>query len=402
MHILIIADVYPPEVSSAANLMKELAGGFLNIGDDVTMVTSYPRHYLRENKKGISVVSEENGIRVIRVKTLPLHNVNFIIRGISQLILPFLFFTKIKKYINKKIDAVIVYSPPLPLGIVGKMVKNRYGAKFVLNVQDIFPQNAIDLGILRNKLLIELFEKMEQYVYKNADAITFNSEGGRKFLIEKKNVPEQKISTLLNWVNISEYQKFKNTSFREKYGLENKFIFLFAGVMGPAQGLRYVIDIAERVADLDDIAFLFVGEGTEKENIKKLVKEKSISNVYFQSFVSKEEYPALVSNSDVGIVCLSAENKTPFLPGKFQGYMAAAKPIVAFLNKESDGFNLIEKATCGYAACSDNIEEGEKIVRKIFEERGKIDELGENGFKYAKENLSLEGAVEKFCEIIRK
>ena len=129
MKILIIADVYPPEVSSAAHLMKELAEGLKNRGHKITVATSYPRHYLTEESKGKSfgIFESEDGIDIIRVKVLPHHKINFIIRGISQLTLPFLFFRKIKKFV-KEIDAVIVYSPPLPMALAGGMVKRKYGA----------------------------------------------------------------------------------------------------------------------------------------------------------------------------------------------------------------------------------------------------------------------------------
>src|SRR3990167_9738796 len=151
MKILIVADVYPPEVSSAANLMKELAEGLKKKGHNVWVVTAYPKYYLSKELEGqkFELFSDENGIKVIRVKTLPLKKVNFIIRGVSQLILPFLFFFKIKKYICEKLDVAIIYSPPLPLALVGVMIKRHYGAKFILNIQDLFPQNAIDLGVLK-------------------------------------------------------------------------------------------------------------------------------------------------------------------------------------------------------------------------------------------------------------
>src|SRR3989344_9181151 len=120
-NILIAADVYPPEVSSAANLMQELAEGLKKRGHNVWVVTSYPKHYLPKEfqERVFDEFHEENGVKIIRVKILPLRKVNFIIRGISQLLLPFLFFHKAKKYITGNIDAVIVYSPPLPLAFVG-------------------------------------------------------------------------------------------------------------------------------------------------------------------------------------------------------------------------------------------------------------------------------------------
>jgi glycosyltransferase involved in cell wall biosynthesis len=405
MKILIVADVYPPEVSSAAHLMHELAHGLSRAGHSVSVLTSYPRHYLTEESKDkkFEIVSSDDGVTVIRIKTLPLHKVNFIIRGISQILLPIIFSIGAKKHMKESPDAVIVYSPPITLGLVGKFVKKRYGTKFLLNIQDIFPQNAIDLGILKNKPIIKFFELIEKVVYTSADVITFHSDGGKKFLIEKKNVPENKIVTLHNWVDADEYVNLKkNISFRDRYGLQGKFIFLFAGIMGPAQGLEFLVRVAERVSDLKDIVFLLVGDGTEKGKIERLIEEKNIKNIEIRPFISKDEYPYLVKDSDVGIVCLSSDNKTSFVPGKFLGYMAAGKPVVSFLNKESDAFALVKEAQCGYAGRSDDVEEGEKIVRKIYTEKQKLNEYGINGLTFVKKHLTLEACVKKIEELLKK
>ncbi|MFA5083888.1 MAG: glycosyltransferase family 4 protein [Candidatus Paceibacterota bacterium] len=403
MRILIVADVYPPEVSSAANLMQELAEGLTKRGHKVAVATSYPKHYLTTEgaARAFNIFSVENGVEVIRVKTLPLHKVNFVIRGISQLTIPFLFFNKVKKFIKGKIDAVIVYSPPLPLALIGDMVKRRYGAKFILNIQDIFPQNAVDLGILKNKFLIKFFEDMEKEIYRSADKITFHSEGGRRFLIEKKNVPPDKIITMHNWVDLDSYRNLaKNISFRKEYNLEGKFIFLFAGILGPAQGLEFLLDVAQKTADLKDVVFLLVGDGMEKDKIEKIIKERFLTNVVVKPFVSKEDYSYLVKDADVGVVCLSIKNKTPFIPGKFLGYMAAAKPILAFLNKESDAFALTEETNCGYAVQSDNLEEAVAAARKMYAEKEKLPQLGRNGFVYAENNLALDVCLAKIEKIL--
>ena len=322
MKILIVADVYPPEVSSAANLMVELAQGLKHRGHQVTVVTAYPKHYLTEAMKGQEFPErvEEHGVEVIRVKILPHHKVNFVLRGISQLTMPFLFFLKTRKYVSGKVDAAIVYSPPLPLGLIGKMLKYRYGAKIVLSLQDIFPQNAVDLGVMKNKIVIKFFELIEQIVYRTVDKITFHSEGGRNFLITKKHVPSEKIAMIPNWIDFAPFEKIANPiSFRERYVLKDKFIILFAGILGPAQGAEFIVEVARRVSDLKDLVFLLVGDGMEKPKVEHLVKEHHLHNIVLKPFVSKEEYPSLVEDVDVGLVCLSSKNKTPFVPGKFLG-----------------------------------------------------------------------------------
>lgn len=405
MKTLIIVDVYPPEISSASKLIYELAHGLKASGDEVFVATTFPRNYLADGvpEGGFKEFSNEDGISVIRVKTPPLKKVNFVVRGISQLLLPFLVFRKVKKYITSDLDNVIVYSPPLPLAAAGFLVKKRYGAKFMLNLWDIFPQNAIDLGILKNKIAIKMFEAIEKFAYKKADILTFHAEHGKQFLIEKKGIPAEKIFLLPHWVDFSPYEKSPIRDFRREYELEGKFTLLFGGVMGPAQGLEFLIEVANRVKDLKDIVFLLVGDGMEKEKISAMVKNYNLQNVIIKNFVSVDDYPDLVASADAGIVCLSPKNKTPFVPGKFMGYMAAGKPIVAFLNKESDGFGLLEKAHCGYAAVSDNLKEAESATRKLHGlGKEELLKIGNNGLDYAKKHLSLEGAVAKIRELLKR
>lgn len=405
MNILIVVEIYPPEISSAGHLMRELAEGFRKRGHHVTVVTSYPRYYLNSEikNKTFNTFSVENNIEVIRVKTLPLHKVNFIVRGISQLVLPLLFFKKIKKFVKREINVVIVYSPPLPLALVGSRMKSRYGSKFILNIQDIFPQNAIDLTILKNKFLIKFFEWIEKKAYQSADKITFHSEGGRQFLIEKKGVLAEKIVTLPNWIDPVPYQNLtKDISFWKQYGLEGRFVFLFAGIMGPAQGLDFLIKVAKEVSDIKDIIFLLVGDGMEKEKIQKMVDDYSLKNVVIKPFVSKDDYPYLLKDINVGVVCLSHKNKTPFIPGKFSGYLAAARPIVAFLNKESDGFSVIKQAKCGYAVNSDNFKGAVGVIRKAYKEKAVLEEMGENGLNYLLNNLTIDISVERFEKLFQQ
>ncbi len=397
MNIVLITDSYPPEIRSASHLMQEMAEELRNRGHKITVLTSYPQYNLADDFAGrqFEEHSFENDIEVIRIRTLPHHKVNFIVRGISQLTMPNLFFYKFKKYCRKKPDIVLVYSPPLPLAIAGKKIKEKYRAKFILNIQDIFPQNAVDLGVLKSTALISFFERIEKAVYKSADVITAHSEGNQDFLTGTKKVPSCKVFTLHNWVDVSLFSGLNgNGKYRKDFGLENKFVFLFAGVIGPSQNLDLIIEAANRLKDYSEICFLFVGDGTEKEKLKRMKEAYGLKNIIFQPFVSKEAYPRLVRDSDVGLICLSSMNKTPVVPGKLLGYMAAGIPVVAFLNRESDGHDIIKKAECGYSAFSDDIENMKNIILQIYKEKNSLSRYGENGFNYVTKHFDRKVCID--------
>lgn len=398
MRTLIIVDVFPPEISSASKLVQELAHGLKASGDEVFVATTFPSNYLAEGVKDekFGKFSDEDGVHIIRVKTPPLKKVNFIIRGLSQLLLPFLVFWKIKQYIKGDLDRVIVYSPPLTLAFAGYWTKKKYGAKFMLGLWDIFPQNAIDLGILKNKLAILFFEVIEEFAYRHADILTFHAEHGKKFLVDKKGIPAQKIVLLPHWVDFSTYEKPQVRDFRKEYGLENKLIFLFGGIMGPAQGLEFLVAAANQSKNVENVVFLLVGDGMEKEKIVELVKRYELRNVLIKNFVSVDDYPDLVNAADVGVVCLSSMNKTPFVPGKFMGYLAAGKPIFAILNKESDGFELVDHSHCGFAVEAGDIDAATKAISALSTlSKSELTKLGSNGKQYAVRNLSLQSAIKK-------
>ncbi len=405
MKILIVTDSYPPEIRSASHLMKELAEELRDRGHTITVLTCYPRYNLAENKglPDLAEVVDESGVRVIRVHTPAHHKVNFFVRGFSQMVLPYLLWFKVKRLINSGVDAVIVYSPPLTLWWVGLFTKKRFGAKFVLNVQDIFPQNAIDLGVLRNPLFVAFFEKIEKRAYDNADVVTVHSGGNREFLLKSGKIASDKLITLHNWIEVKEYEAPQNDGpFRKQLGLNGKFVIFFGGVLGPSQGLNLVIEAARQIRDHKDIVFLFVGDGTEKDKLVGLSAGYGLDNVIFHPFVSKEDYERLLKEMDVGLVCLSSRNRTPVVPGKLLSYMGAGVPVLALLNRESDGHQIIKEAECGYSATSEDPSSVTTIILRMYSEKDRLKSLGENGYKYAASRFSRKSCVDDLEKALKR
>ncbi len=401
MRVLIVTDSYPPETRSSSHLMKEMADGLRERGHEVFVVTSCPTaHNVALDTNVASGISREDGIMVIRARVLPHHNVGFILKGIAQLILPYIFFYHAKKHIKEKLDIVWVHSPPLPLTITAQLVKKSYGAKYFLNLHDFFPQNAVDLGVLKNKTIIKFFEKMEAHAYSNADTIVTPSEAHNNFMQKHRGVSPQKIRVVPHWINIKPFQEAKRTGkFRKLYGLEDKFIFVFGGILGPSQGLDIFIRIAKKFKKHEDVVFLFVGEGSEKKKLIKLTRDYGLENVVFKPLVSKEEYPQLLKDADVGILSLTSANTTPAVPAKLMGYMAAGLPILAFLHKESDGIKIVEDAQCGLATISNNEEKMFKLAERIYLEKEKLSVYSKNSFRYVLNNFTKDVCLDKLEKV---
>ncbi len=399
LRILLISDSYPPEIRSASRLMGEFASWMKNRGHDVSVLTARPRYNLTENAniKKLGIVENENGIQVVRANSLPIHLVGKIIRGIGILSLPLIFIAMAKKYIRKRIDIVLVYSPPLPLALAGIYLAKHYGCKCILNVQDIFPQNAIDLGLMKSSIIICFFEFIENYAYSKSNYITVHSEGNLKILTENKKVPSEKVGVLYNWVETREEEqsKAKIAYIREKYGLNGKFVVFFGGVIGPAQGLDIVIDAAKYLLD-SPVVFLLVGDGTEKEKLQVKARELGLDNIYFSPFVEPAEYDLILECSDVGLVTLSKDMKTPVVPGKLVSYMAKKKPIVASLNKESDGIRIIQKAGCGYTCEAENGKELAEKIKLMMASRKDLAQMGRFGWIYVRQYMSKDKILQDY------
>ena len=234
MNILLVTDSYPPEIRSASDLMLELTEELHHRKHQVTVITTWPEYNLDQDSAPLHFSEKEieNGIIVLRVKTLPHHNVNYLLRGVAQLFMPIQFLWKLRQY-GIRPDAMVVYSPPLPLALVGSFLQRRK-VRFVLNVQDLFPQNAIDLGILSNPLQIIFFRAIEKYAYRTAEIVTVHSEGNIRFIQKQYPNLASKFQILHNWVDVDNHESgVSQVDFREKWNVQQKDVAIFAGVMGP-------------------------------------------------------------------------------------------------------------------------------------------------------------------------
>jgi glycosyltransferase involved in cell wall biosynthesis len=270
----------------------------------------------------------------------------------------------------------------------------RSDVRCLLNIQDLFPQNAIDLGILRSKSQIKFFKALERFAYRTNDIVTVHSEGNRQLLLQQQPEFADKIELLHNWVDVEHHGgEHVTVNFREKWALTQKHIAVFAGVMGPSQYLDLILNIAEQMQDRTDLLFLMVGDGKEKERLQRIVTQKGLPNVRFEGFISRDVYPDLLNVCSIGLVCLSPQNNTPVVPGKILGHMAAGLPVAAFLHTTSDAHAMIAEAACGVSANSANIDACVAAMRGLLADESKLNGIGQAGRRYAIEHFSKEVCI---------
>jgi len=397
MKVLLVTAYFPPDTGSAAHLFYELGVQLVRQNHAVTVLTSFPsyhavepvngykgKRFLRERIDGMDIVR-------IRVPNLPRHIPAA--RAVWQFALAHRFARAIRRI--EKHDVALIYSPPLPLGLAGASLKSS-NTPFILNVQDLFPQSAVDLKILKNRWLIAFFEALEKRIYRAADHITVHSPGNLAHVV-RTGIDADNVTVVPNWVDTDFLQPDRRRNgFSEKHGLAGRFVVSFAGVLGYSQDIDVILEAAHLLRDSEEILFLVVGDGVEKDRLVRKANVMGCTNVLFLPMQSRQVYPEVLTASDVCLVTLNKEVVSPVVPSKILSIMAAGKPLVACMNPQGDAAHVVRTARCGFVLpAGDAAGLAEAIVKLRHDPRLRT-ELGGNGRAYCVENFSLEKCARRY------
>jgi colanic acid biosynthesis glycosyl transferase WcaI len=402
MRILILSYYFPPELGSGPNLPFEMAETLVQHKHQVSVVTGFPRYHMNEmpeKYRGKFFYHEEMaGIQVYRVNAPNVYSSSRILRGLAQQIVPWLL--AMRALFLPRHDVVVTSTPPLVMGAVCNFVARRFKAKSVVNVQDIFPQCAVDLGMIKNRAVIRFFEMMERRIYRKADAITVMSDGNRDLLVGR-GADANKTQSIFNWVDTDLIQPGERmNAFRMKHGLADKFVVTFAGTMGWSQGLNVVVDAARLLERESNILFLMVGDGVEREQLKK--RAADLKNVRFLPMQSREEYPHVLAASNACLVVLRPEVVTPTVPSKISTIMAAGRPILASIPLDGDAPKIIEEAQCGITSPADDDGALANAVLELYRNPELAKSMEGNGRRFAMQRLARNACVEQYERLFEK
>jgi colanic acid biosynthesis glycosyl transferase WcaI len=402
MHILLLTAYYPPDVGSAAHLFYELGGALAKRGHAVSVVTGMPGYHaqgdLSRYRGRWSMVEEINGMRVHRAAVPEVARNHPVGRALWQFSCASTFaLTGLR--IGRP-DAVLVYSPPLPLGLTALFWRSLRNAPCVVNVQDLFPQSVIDLGILRQPELIRTFRALERFVYAHADVITVHSPGNQRHVLSCGG-REDRTRVIHNWVD-TEYLRPgpRNNGLRRELGLDNSFVVSFAGVIGFSQDLDTIVEAARLLRSHNDIRFLLVGDGAEKERLQRKAQDQRLDNVVWLPMQSRECYPLVLQASDVGLATLRAGVKTPVVPSKILSIMSAGRPTVACVDPAGDAPALVSAAEAGFCLPPEQPQALAECLLRLHDSPELCRRLGENGRRYAETHLSLQAAANQYEQLL--
>ncbi len=357
----------------------------------------------RRNHKSTSLLHESN-ISILRVKTGNIKKTNLLEKGISTILIESQFKNAIKQYYKDiKFDLVLYETPPITFASVVKFIKNRDNANTYLMLKDIFPQNAIDLGMMKTTgikgFIYKYFRKKEKKLYAVSDKIGCMSQANVDYVL--KHNPEinpDKVEICPNSIEVQDMRLIneEKLAIRQKYGIPtDKKVFVYGGNLGKPQGIPFIIDCLRKEKENDKAFFLIVGDGTEYGKLEAFVNEEKPTNVKLMKRLQKTDYDRMIAACDAGMIFLDHRFTIPNFPSRLLSYMQAGLPVLACTDPNTDVGQVINggfgwwcesDSTEGFSECIINACSSDLLCK------------GNNSFKYLCENYSVENSYRVIME----
>lgn len=360
MKIALIADTFPPLRNSGAVQLRDLAREFFRQGHEITVLL--PSSDQKEKWK----IEEFEGVQVLRLKAPKTKDIGYIRRVLAEFFMPLAMLRNLRKspLAEMNLDGIVWYAPSIFHGPLVSVLKKKNGCKGYLIIRDIFPEWAVDMGLMGKGLPYRFFSMIANYQYSVADVIGVQTPGNIKYFNSKKFLREKKIDVLNNWLD-----KPSNALCSIQLGktkLSGRKIFVYAGNMGIAQGMDIFIELATKFSSRNEIGFLFVGRGSESERLREVANSRRLDNTLFFEEIEPDEIPNLYSQCHIGLVALDPRHKSHNIPGKFLTYMQSGLPVLANVNAGNDLVNLIRDNNVGRVCESNDLNELEDLALDLL------------------------------------
>lgn len=381
---------------------------------DGNIYTDLLREFIKENHK-VYVISptekrnkqptrliEDGNCKILKLQVGNIQKTNLVEKGISTLTLESKFKYGLKKYFsNARFDLVIYTTPPITLQKAIKYVKQRDGATTYLLLKDIFPQNAVDLGMLKKRglkgLLYKYFRHKEKELYKFSDYIGCMSEANIDYLLKHNpDIPSNKVEVCPNsiepkLIKINEHELNKT---RKKYKIpKGRTTFIYGGNLGKPQGIDFLIECLRSNLSNEKVYFIIAGSGTEFGKLKNFFDTEKPSNAQLFAYLPKKDYEMLAISCDVGLIFLDKRFTIPNFPSRMLSYMEASIPILASTDVNTDIGKIIEIGEFGLWCESTDTEAFNRSLQILCDSRLRT-KLGVNARRYLERNYTSRTAYE--------
>lgn len=402
MKILLIHQYFKEEDVTGGARFNEMTRIWKDMGHEITVLAGdldgQSSQKRPEYKRNFVTKKLQNGIEVWRCNVSESYNKSFL--GRLWAYFSFVFsglYAGIFK-IKDKHDLILVTSPPLFVGIIAYGLSVFKRTPFVFEVRDLWPESAIDTGILKNKAIIKFAYWFEGFIYKRAILINVLTPAFYKTLREIKGVPEDKLIMIPNAADFALSDellaKFDREEFRKEKGWDGKFVITYVGAHGVANGLHQIIETAERLKDTK-VLFVLVGAGMKKKDLIMMAKQRGLHNVEFYDPVPKKEVLKFVMASEMGTsVLLKNDTFKTVYSNKTFDYMSCKRPILMAIDGVSR--QLVEEADAGVYVEPEKPADFENKIRHYLGSHRELERLGKNGFEYAKSHFDRDKLAKEY------
>ena len=392
-----------------SNIYTDLLREFGRHGHEIYAISPIER---RENRKTY-VIKEDIGM-ILRLNIGNIQKTNIIEKGFSMIFLESKFIKGIKKYFGQiKFDLIMYSTPPITLQKAVAFVKKRDSAKTYLLLKDIFPQNAVDMGMLRKNgirgLLYRYFRNKEIRLYKISDYIGCMSPANVEYVLKHNSyLDRNKLHVSPNCIEVKEKKlKEDKSTIRKRYGIPlNVTTFIYGGNLGKPQGVPFILDCLRANENMVDRFFVICGSGTEFGKLKKYVDMKHPNNILLINGLPKDDYENLVAVCDVGLIFLDYKFTIPNFPSRILSYMENGLPVIACTDRNTDVGKIVEENSLGYWAESTCTLNFNALVKEFINMDDHVKrEMGDNARRFLENNylsVCVFGVINKHVKINKK
>jgi glycosyltransferase involved in cell wall biosynthesis len=401
---IIVTQYFPPEIGGGSQRSIGFAEEIRKQGLDVIVVTPFPSYLISKEdiklKFKLYEKSVVNGFTIYRTFVFASDRGNFLKRMLYYLSFAISASVVVIFHINRP-DFILTISPPLFTGLVGIIAKKTNRCKFIFDIGDLWPESAIQLGFLKNKLAIWLSCQFEKYIYGKSDYINVVT----KLTFNKLKVLYpfiKRIDYIPNFVDTDKVIKGKKNCFYiDKYGLGGKVVFGYAGNIGSAQGIKIITEAAVKLKDRKEVAFIIVGDGVDKKLVEEEISRNNLVNVTLIPPVSRDEVILYINLFDYMIIPLVKNELFKItIPSKLYESMAAEIPVLLCVDGEAR--KIVEKYNCGFYIEPENSRQLADTIISIINEPDIARGLGANGRKGALLEFDRNNVISEFIKEINE
>ena len=348
-------------------------------------------------------IIKKDNVTIIQVKSLKTQKTNKVEKLLSSLILEFLFLKSYRKELNNiEFDIVLFPTPTIFVNyFLNKIKLSKNGFKYLL-LKDIFPQNAIDLNLIKsNSFVTSFFKKIENKLYDNVDYIGCMSSENKKFLVKNRSVNKDKIEVNPNSLDLSRYPILDKNVFRKSKNIhKDDLIFVYGGNLGKPQGIEKIMKFAKYLETQNSIYFIICGKGTESNKLKKFIKKENLKKTKIYNNLTKLEYLQIVKESNMGFVFLHKSFSIPNYPSRILDYMNYKLPVFAWTDSVSDVGDIFVINKAGFSfKCESDFSKIKSVIKNLTIQE--LRTMGENSYKVLVNNFQSKKSYELIAKKLK-